>query len=431
MIKKILKYINKSEFTKNSLTLISGTTIAQLLPIAISPILTRIYSPEDFGVFALFSSIVMIFAIIGNGRYELAIILPKKDSYAINIWALTLYIAFFISTILLIAILLFHDFFVDKLNNDKISVWLYLVPLIVFLIAIFNSFNYLFTREKKFKTIAIIKVIRSAVLSVFQLGLYFVGSGALALIGGYSAGQITGASLFGINVKKQRELLKKINKPTIIAMARRYKRFPQYTMLGSLFNRTSSELPNIFISSLFNAATLGFYSLSYRMLSVPTAFLGMSIRQVYMKQATEEKHKTGVAIKTFLSVVKKLTVIGLPFFILLFISAEWLFAFVFGEEWRIAGEYARIITPLLFIKFIFAPVSVTLSVFEKQEVSLFMQFGLLVCVLIAFAFVLFLGLTFVKFLYIFVAILVFYYILFLFVLYIAAKGKLLNNKINE
>ena len=97
----------KSEFSKNVLTLMTGTTIAQAIPIAISPILTRIYTPEDFGVLALFVAITTIFGTIANGRYELAIMLPKKDEDAINIFALGFIITCFISLILLILVLIF------------------------------------------------------------------------------------------------------------------------------------------------------------------------------------------------------------------------------------------------------------------------------------------------------------------------------------
>lgn len=428
MIKKIRKYINRSEFLKNSVTLVSGTTIAQILPIIISPILTRLYTPEDFGVLALFTSIVMIFAIIGNGRYELAILLPKKDSHAINIWAVSLVFALIVSSLLLISILFFHDYFVHLLNNKRIAGWLYLAPLVVFFVSTFNSFNYLFTRENKYKAIAIISVIKAGVASLLQLLLYFVTSGVVALIGGYSMGQFSGAASFGVGIKKRKELLKKINKPMMIAMARRYKRFPQFTMTGSLFNRLTTELPNLFISSVFNAATVGFYSLGYRILTTPSTFLGMAMSQVYAKQASDEKQRSEVAIKTFKSVVKKLFYIGLPTFTILYFSSEWLFSFIFGEQWRIAGEYAKIITPLLFIKFIVSPVSITLSVFEEQVTSLFMQLGLLITVLISFAATIIFHLSFVVFLYIFVALLVIYYIFFLYILYKTAQGKLFQKK---
>ncbi len=428
LIKKYKKKILSSEFNRNALTLVSGTTIAQLLPLAISPILSRMYTADDFGVFALFTSIVMIFTIMGNGRYELAIVLPKKDSYAINIWALTIYIAGFLAFILLIALLFFHDFFVVALKNSDIAGWLYLVPLVVFFLSVYNSFNYLYTRDKEFKQIATVKVIRSVVLSVLQLGLGLVGSGVLALLGGYSAGQATGAAGFSVGVKKRKTLLKKINKPTMIAMAKRYKDFPKFMMPASVFNRLTIELPNIFISSIFNAATLGFYSLSYRSLSAPLSFIGMSIGQVYMKQAAEERQATGLAIKSFKSVFKKIVVIGLPIFTILFFFSEWIFAFVFGEQWAPAGRYAQIITPLLFARFIVAPLSITLSVFERQITNLFLQIGLFVGLVFSFFITWISDFNFINFLYIFVAILTTYYLFFFFVIYRVAQDKWLGNR---
>jgi len=92
----------KSEFSRNVLTLMTGTTIAQAIPIAISPILTRIYTPEDFGVFALFIAIVGFFSVIASARYEQAILIPKKDEDAINIFALGFIIICSISLFLLI-----------------------------------------------------------------------------------------------------------------------------------------------------------------------------------------------------------------------------------------------------------------------------------------------------------------------------------------
>jgi O-antigen/teichoic acid export membrane protein len=137
----------KSEFTRNVLTLMTGTTIAQAIPIAISPILTRIYSPEDFGVFALFVAITSIFGTIANGRYELAIMLPKKDEDAINIFALGFIITTFISLLLLILVLIFQDKIVDILKNEDIRVWLYFVPLAVFFVGLYNILNYFNNRK--------------------------------------------------------------------------------------------------------------------------------------------------------------------------------------------------------------------------------------------------------------------------------------------
>ena len=143
----------KSEFNRNILTLLTGTTIAQAIPIAISPILTRIYTPEDFGIFAIFLAITLIIGSIANGRYELAIMIPKKDEDAINIFALGFIITTSISLLLLVLVLIFQRYFIFLLKNEEIGVWLYFVPISVFFFGIFNILNYFNNRKKNYKDI--------------------------------------------------------------------------------------------------------------------------------------------------------------------------------------------------------------------------------------------------------------------------------------
>ena len=126
------RFKSKSEFNRNILTLMTGTTIAQAIPIAISPILTRIYTPEDFGIFAIFLAITLIIGSIANGRYELAIMMPKKDEDAINIFALGFIITTSLSLLLLVLVLIFQKYFIFLLKNEEIGVWLYFVPISVF-----------------------------------------------------------------------------------------------------------------------------------------------------------------------------------------------------------------------------------------------------------------------------------------------------------
>ena len=92
MENRIRKHLKPSESTKNILTLMSGTVLAQAIPIAITPILSRIYTEEDFGILAIYVSIATIVSVIATGRYEMAILLPREDEDAINIAALSMLI---------------------------------------------------------------------------------------------------------------------------------------------------------------------------------------------------------------------------------------------------------------------------------------------------------------------------------------------------
>ncbi len=373
----ITKLKPKSEFSKNVLTLMTGTTIAQAIPIAISPILTRIYTSEDFGVFALFLAIATIFGSIANGRYELAIMLPKKDEDAINIFALAFIITCFISLVLLVLVIVFNDYFTTLLGNKEISLWLYFVPIAVFLTGLFNILNYFNNRKKQYKDLAKANIIKSIVLAIVQLSIGFIKTGASGLVSGQILSQVFSNTKLLRNIIKDEMLISKISKIKIIALAKRYKGFPKYSMWAILANTLSQHLTNILISSFFSIATLGFYSLVQRVLGMPTAIIGSAIGEVFFQQATKEKQQTGKAIKSFNSTIKKLIIIGLPSFGILFFIVEDLFAFVFGEEWRIAGFYAQIVIPFFFIRFVVATVSAIDTIMERQTIYLLFNIVLL------------------------------------------------------
>jgi len=409
----------ESEFSRNVLTLMTGTTIAQAIPIAISPILTRIYTPEDFGVFALFVAITSIFGSIASGRYELAIILPKKDEDAINIFALGFIITTLMSSILLLAIYLFHDFIASLLRNNEIENWLYFAPIVVFFIGLFNLLSYFNNRKKNYKDIANTTIVKSIIMAIVQLSVGFIKNGAAGLIGGQLASQIFANVKLFKNILQDKILISKISKLQILAQARRYKNFPKFSMWGILANSLSFHLTNILISFFYTIATLGFYSLVQRVLGIPSTLVGSSIGQIFFQQASHEKKLTGKAINTFRTTLKKLVMIGLLLFISLFFIIEALFAFIFGEEWRIAGTYAQILIPMFFLRFVSSSVSSTLIIFEKHKMELLIN---LILISVSILLIL-LSHNFLSFLYYYTTFMGISYTVFLVYYHSVSKGS--------
>ena len=417
----ISKLKPKSEFSRNVLTLMTGTTIAQAIPIAISPILTRIYSPEDFGLFALFIAIASIFGSIANGRYELAIMLPKKDEDAINIFALGFIITLVISLTLLILVILFHDYFVALLNNKEIGIWLYFVPIAVFFTGLFNILNYFNNRKKYYKDIANATIIKSIILAIVQLSIGFIKGGVVGLISGQILSQIFANMRLFKNITKDKLLISKISKVKMISLAKKYQNFPKYSMPGSLASILSTQLTNILISAFYSVATLGFYSLVQRLLGMPSSLVGASMGQVFFQQATQEKHETGKAINSFKSTIKKLIIIGLPSFGILFFIVEDLFTLVFGEEWRVSGSYAQILIPLFFIRFISSPLSMIYDIFNKLKIELIWQIVLMIGV-VSLLYI-YRNDNFIEFLKIMTIYAVCMYIISIYLVFQFAKGK--------
>jgi len=375
----------KSEFSRNVLTLMTGTTIAQAIPIAISPILTRIYTPEDFGIFALYMSVASILSVVATGRYELAIMLPKKDEDAMNIVVLSITISFLVSLISLVIVSVFNKKITDLLGNSEISMWLYFIPLTVLLTGVYQSFNYWLNRKKQYKRLASNRIMQSGVTAIANLSMGFAELGRSGLI----IGSIVGKSVATIVLVRKvliedRFFLKKVEKLKIFILAKRYIQFPKFDIWASLLNVFSYQITHILFNTLFNSTIAGYYYLTQRILGLPFAFVASAISDVFREQASSDFKKFGSAATIYKSTFIKLFVLGLfPSIILYFFSVD-LFTIVFGKKWTIAGEYVQILTPMLFIKFIASPLSFMLYIGEKQKLNFYSQALFLISILYSF-----------------------------------------------
>lgn len=370
----------KSEFTRNVLTLMTGTTIAQAIPIAISPILTRIYTPEDFGVLALFIAITSIFGSIANGRYELAIMLPKKDEDAINIVGLGFLITCFISLILLVLVILFNDYFTTILGNKEISFWLYFIPITVFFMGLFNLLNYFNNRKKNYKDLRNATILKSIVLAIIQLSVGFFKVGATGLISGTIISNMFANMKLARNIIKNKILMSTISKVRIIALAKRYKDFPKYLILAHGINSLSGQSHIILFSSFFNASVVGYLSFTQKLLGMPMSLIATSIGDVFRQEATIIYNKNKECLSIYKNTFKKLFIISIFPFTLLFFMAPTIFSIVFGENWRVAGEYAQVLIPMYFLQFLTSPLSNMYMIAEKQKLDLYWQIYLLISV---------------------------------------------------
>lgn len=349
----------------------TGTTIAQAIPISISPILTRIYSPEDFGVFAIYISIVTILSVIVTGAYDLAIVIPKNDSDALCIIKLSFIVTFIISFIVLLIIYIFNEQILFLIGDENLKIWLYFIPFSIFLSGIYQSINYWLNRHKYYKSIAINRVIQSGTAGSVQLTMGFIGLVSSGLVLGKILGQLISTILLGrIYLKEKKKVSSHKKKLRLIALAKRYKKFPLYESRSNLLNTSSTEVPVILISSLFNTSIAGFYALSSRMLLLPMTLIGTSIGQVFFQEASKLKSNHEALKSLTFSIYKKLIIIGVIPISLIIVYGDIIFMFIFGSEWKIAGEFSQILGIWIILVFISSPLSKLLVIMEKQKESL-------------------------------------------------------------
>jgi len=418
-----IKFFKNNEFGKNVLTLMTGTIIAQAIPIAVTPILTRMYSPEDFGLLALFVAITTIMGAVVNGRYELAIMLPAEDDDAINIAGVGLLIATVISTLLFLPAIFLNEYLTVILSNESIGFWLYFAPPVVWLLGLYNVLRYLNNRKKSYKDMAKSLVYKSVVQVSIQLGIGAFKATASGLISGQIASNIAANTRLALNVKKQYRL----NRVCFVEMkrlAKRYVDFPKFSMWAALSNTLSYQLLNMLITLFYSVATLGFYSLAQRILGIPSSLIGNSIGLVYFQHATLEKNKTGKAIKIFNATTKKLVLMSCAFFIPLYFILPLLFSFAFGEKWQVGGEYAQLVLPIFIFRFVSGVLSTTNSIFEKQALSLLWQIGLLLLSIGTLLITGYYQFDFKSFLQAYTLVCSLHYVLLYFILKSVAEGRL-------
>lgn len=376
---------NKSTYAFNVFKLITGNTVAQGLTVLASPVLTRLYSPEAFGLMTLFISITGILKVISCLRYEFSIVLPKSDEDGANLLGGSLLVVTAVTIFSVVLLLIGGVPLLGLLNARELAPFLWMMPLTIFSGGIFLALNYWNTRTKNFGRLSIAQVINSLTVVIGQLTLGFVGlvsSGSM--IGAYVMGAFLAAVVLGGQIWRDdgKFLLKTVRFRFIVEQLKRYRKFPLYDSWAALLNNISWQLPSFLLAMFFSQTEVGYYALSFRLLNLPMSLIGISIGQVFFQRAAEAKIR-GELSSVVESNFRYLVVIGLmPFFLLSIVGNE-LFSVVFGANWSEAGVYAQILSIWIFFWFISSPLSTLFRVLEKQKFSLILNIVIFVTRILA------------------------------------------------
>lgn len=355
----MIKQFIKSSFAKNVSVLASGTIIGQAAPILFSPILSRLFSPAEFGTLAIFLAISSFISNVSMFRYEFAVVLPKKDRDALHIVSLSISILLFVTLLTGCFICLFRFNICKIFNEPQLVNWLLLVPFYIFIQGIWRLLNYWSTRKGNFKDIAIGNVLRTYRNSIVSVGLGVLALGKnVGLILGTVIGQLFETTfLLFQRGKILRVAIKNIKRVYLKEYAIRYKRFLLIDTPHVIIDNINNQGSPFIIAYYFSKQSLGYYSFMMRILRLPVALIGSSISQVlYRTIAHSYANEENISSK-----VKKITFVLFLFSVIpsliLFFFAPKLFAFVFGEEWRIAGEYASILSLYMCTHFVVSSLS--------------------------------------------------------------------------
>jgi len=352
-----------SQFIKNTLTLSSGTFFSQVVLFILTPILSRIYHPETFGLLAIYLTIIAIFWNISSGKYELAIVLPKSSKEAINLLALSFILNIFFFIFSSILIIIATSYISIELNPILI-----LVPFGIFLESMIYSINQFNIRNNKYNFIAYIKILRSLYICLIQMILYYLGIINLGLIWGVViAGSLILLLLFFDFRSVFLDFKKSISMDSLTRTAIKYIRFPKFQSISSLLNAVSQSIPILLITPLFGTLIVGYYSMAQRFLKLPITLISDSIRQVFYKHGADLLNKDQDILPLYKKTTLSLFSISTPCVIISWFILPDLFGFLLGEHWIIAGEYSQIIIFWLYLAFINPPSVASIQLLGLQD----------------------------------------------------------------
>ncbi len=380
VIKRGISIIQKSEFLRNTILLIGGTTIAQILPFVFSPVISRLYTAEDFSVYGVFISIYAIMASVLSLRYDMAIMLPDENNKAKHIINLCLINSLFFTLLFSFVILFAGDFIVDVLNLQAIRIWLFLLPISALFLSINNTLINWYNRNKEYKTISINRISRNSILTAANIGFGYAKTGNFGLI--FSQFISDGiAAIYYLWMYFYKVLNKKIsiNILAIKAVAKEFKDFPFFTLPTTFVDTVSLQIPVLLITSFFTSSLSGSYFFAYRILAIPIALVGSAYAQTFFQRFVsflQSKNTLGARKFLYQSWLILLSLIIIPAIVVI-LFGEPIFTFIFGSEWQESGKIASILIFYIMFSFISSPTSSTYIALRMQKYSLI--FG--ICVL--------------------------------------------------
>jgi len=361
-----------SRLLRNILTVVTGTAGAQAIALAFMPIITRIYGPEAYGVLGTFLSVTMMLIPVAALTYPIAIVLPKRDGDARALVRLSLMTALLLAMLVALGLLTFGERLVVALEIEIIRPYLMLIPLVMFSGAALEICQQWLFRTQRFHITARVAVANSLAFNTLRTVAGLVQSSALVLVCTTALQQALQASMLGLSMWRGASHVdghanEDTSRPRLLELARRHSDFPKYRAPVMLINAVSQYLPTLVLAAYFGPAAAGFFALCKQALSMPTNLIGKSVADVYYPRITSAIHDREPVAAMLLKATTALALVGLVPFTAVAVLGPWLFALVFGEQWHVAGEYARWLALAEYVVFISRPCTVAVPALSLQR----------------------------------------------------------------
>lgn len=355
----------------------SGTAIAQIVGFALTPVISRLFSPSDFGIFGSFNAIAGIIAAGVTLDYSQAIMLPKEREKAINLLAFSFVCVLTFSIVCLLVCLVIPTS-VNSLMKT-VGMWpLAFLVLAIMMEGVNQSCQAWAVRSKAFKHTSASQVIRSLSSNGSKIGFGYLKLGSSGLIASNILASVAASlNLFRVLLPDLATLRSHIRWDVMKRLAKEYRDFPMYSASQNIINALSSGLPVLLLTRFYGIAVAGAYAFGISILQVPTSFVLTALRQVLFQRACESQHEGGSLAALYIKTTMGLFAMVLLPSLILIIWAPQLFIWIFGSQWQLAGVLARSLVIWLAISFCNLPAVLFARIIRIQRFVFFYDIALL------------------------------------------------------
>ena len=362
----------RSKLLRNIVTVVSGTAGAQAITLAFMPVITRIYGPEAYGVLGTFLSVTMMLIPVAALTYPIAIVLPKRDGDARGLVRLALVTALVLAALVALALQLFGERLAAVADISIIQPYLMLIPFVMFCGAALEICQQWLFRTQRFRITASVAVGHSLLFNSIRTVAGLLQSSALVLVCTTALQQALHAAMLGLAMLRAKPHTDnhhgdaEQDSPGMLELARQHSDFPKFRAPVMLINAVSQHLPTLVLAAYFGPAAAGFFALCKQALTMPTNLIGKSVADVYYPRISRAIHDREPVAAMLLKATAALGLVGLVPFTLVAVIGPWLFALVFGEQWHVAGEYARWLALAEYVIFVSRPCVVAVPALSLQ-----------------------------------------------------------------
>ena len=355
------------KYFHNILSVSGLTFISQAISLLTTPILTRVFSPEDYGRIAVYTSIIAVMEACASLSYASGIALDRnmKDAKA------TTQLCIFITSVVgLLGMIVVGAINLLMDGDDLLQLFIFVLPIMVIFPDVSAAYEGWLKRCKRYASIGVLNIVNVVLTFLFSLGMGLMGYKSAGLLIARCMSAVIFSAIVYIVVLKSTDYRQYT--VTVSDMKRQalvHRRFPMFQMPFIVMNSFSGHLPTMIMSTNFPAGEVGVYTKATSISSIPSQVIGKAVGSVFYQEGAlldskEELKK--VSLYTF----KRLLALGCLLAFGLASLGPMVFGFVLGEEWYKAGVCSAIIAPMIAIVFVNQPLSHMLFIKQKQHMGI-------------------------------------------------------------